>query len=306
MNTHQTRLESLDARRPLDFLAALGAFTAASDRGHTTLRFDNTTPIIAPHTIHQIARSAIDAYQRLATGPAANPINIVGKPNTVKFDLNNHNGTRCYLRSVLTADPHTLRLATALAPEGATQTTKPPTAKPYAFDFTAGRQQFLRIVREIAPEDPDTITTALTKPHSGLTRLRWGHTDGRTHARYAGSPSDKRYAKNSDKDPALTALAVLGTSLFPSWATPHNKAATQNFPTPPPAAAQQSPAFVWPLWEPPVPLPVCQSLLAAVRADPTPASGLLWTAWGITRVFAATTRRDAHGGGTFANPEMVW
>ena len=310
MNTaHQTRLEGLDARRPMDFLAALGALTAATtgtnDHETATLHFDIATPIISPYSLDDIAASVFDAYTRLADSPAANPQNLPGATDTVKFNLKDHNSTRCYLQNAIAdEDPHTLRLATAMAPEGAIQTTPRHTAKPYAFDFTAGRQRFLRILRECAPDNPADVDKALATTPSGLTRLRWGHADGRNHARYAGSPSAHAHKKDTAKDPTLAALALLGTSLFPSWATGRNKATTQNF-LPGDPEHPRAPRFVWPLWQHPASLPVCQSLLAAVDTGHNPRRFRLWASWGITRVYAATVRRDAHGGGRFAAPILV-
>ena len=134
-----THLPGLRGDTPDGFLAGLGVLAAYDgDPDPPRLWWDGTHAVVDDRfTIQRIAGRALAALRKLSDSPAM-VYKIDGKPiEDVKFK------DRADTKSFL--DPsHGDKMPTCLTAEGAYDQTKDKKAKPTAWDFTAGKQGFIK------------------------------------------------------------------------------------------------------------------------------------------------------------------
>lgn len=170
--------------------------------------------------------------------------------------------------------------------------------KPTAFHFTAGQQNFLEMVAQLADGlTREHVEEALLGPwryESELPVLRWDVSGERLYALLASNPAGEK-AKGV---PGADWLAFQSLPLFPCF--PRStlgggaRILTTGF-----EGEGKDFTFRWPLWTPPSSLPVIRSLLVCpnhmLRSDQRRARG-------IDLILESQVRRSDHGYGTFSAP----
>lgn len=296
-------LTGLLGTNPLGFLAALGALDVASrscDPG-TSLRW---TEGLAPHAV--------------LNGPAS----IQALVSVVQTDLARWSEsvvlawpTHATPRSTLKPDPHELHqwaedaaalhpsrraeaaLFSALVAEGALDRAGG-SSKPTHLDFTAGRKQFLAIVREVAQAlTGDDLTQALIGPWvptNRLPTLTWDVLGQRSYALGAVNP-EKAPPPGM---PGADWLAFLGLTFLPVATVRGRLRTTACSPD------WKSGWFRWPLWTVPLRPRTVRSLLA--DPDLSSASEGARRVRGVSVVLQAGIRRTDEGGyGSFSPPTAL-
>ncbi len=293
-------LDPLTGTNPLGLLAALGALdvaTRTAPERTTTLRWtDELVPravLRGPQDVDELVHW-VDAdrlqWQRSAvlSGPSGTALSDI-KPSPDQLHAwageLAENGTRAETD-----------LFAALLAEGAVAGKGD--AKPTSLHFTAGQQQFLTMVRELAEKvDAKAIVAALRGPWryaSTLPTLSWDVRGQRVYALRGFNPvGDKRTG-----EPGADWLAFLALTFFPVAAI------GRGLETACCEGGWKNQSFVWPLWSVPIGAPVVRSLLmdARVRSQAEPERLLR----GVIRLYRAPIRRTEQGGyGSFTAPEPV-
>ncbi|MEL6183880.1 MAG: hypothetical protein AAFU79_04580 [Myxococcota bacterium] len=177
--------------------------------------------------------------------------------------------------------------------------------KPTSLHFTAGQQQFLKMVRELREGlQQEDVLEALVGPwtnESRLPSLSWSGTGQRMYALRATDPStDKR-----GSTPGAEWLAFLGLSFLPT--VPSTGGRGPLVLTTGVAGAWKSSTFTWPLWGPPCVASVVESLVSLrglCRAESL--AGYERRGRGILQIYRARILRSEQGGyGSFAPAEVV-
>lgn len=307
------RLSGLDGRTPLGFLASLGVQAAFTDDAPPTLRWDvhTGTPIVGGSTLEALTSQVLASYRRLAHSPAMSGESV---EDDLKFST--PASVRTYLSSAAASGGLASSFAAAQVSEGAAVVSgkNRGKSKPSALHFTGGQMKFLEIARGIASGldgagkktshewlSRENILDTLTNPGVGLSLLRWGDTDGRAHALCAVSPSDgsERRRTKSLTSPALTALALLGMSRYPTWTNERNRSVTQGF------FGRMPRMFVWPIWAQPAGWAAVGSMLAQARPDPDESTIEHYEAWGVAAVWAADVHESGRYG-SFGGARPAW
>lgn len=178
--------------------------------------------------------------------------------------------------------------------------------KPTALHFTAGQQQFLKMVHELREGlKAEHVQEALKGPWSFskfLPSLSWTGTGQRIYALRATNPSgDKR-----GSCPGAEWLAFLGLSFFPCIPAPSPRGVRVM--TTGVRGEWKTGVLTWPLWNVPATAPVVESLLRMPglgRLDEHPSPAEL-QARGIATVLQASILRSDQGGyGSFTPPTVV-
>ena len=303
-------LPGLDGRTPLGFLAALGVQTAFTNSEPPTLRWETSTgvPIIGARALDEITERIIYAFRELVAGPA-----VCGEHVTDDLKFSTAAEARDYLARARVGGGLPAAFAAAQVSEG--PIAGDGRSKPSALHFVSGQMEFLVIARGIATGKGETgkktshpplsgqgVREALTEPGNGLTLLRWGETDGRTHALSAVSPADGTEHRRTKKmtNPAPTALALLGMSRYPTWTSNRNRCVTQG------VFGQRPSSFIWPLWEHPAGWATVGSLLAQAQPDPNAAISERYTGWGITEIWSAVLRDCGKDYFSFESAKALW
>ncbi len=296
-----THLPGLPGDNPLGFLAALGVQVALADQTaeHRMHWTDDPIPhpVLSPaRDLNEIAQAVEDVAKAWLDGPALDQSIDPGlklKPDAVRHYL--HRG-----RSVRSSGS----LSACLLAENSLDNNGK--AKPSDLYFTAGKQQFVSMARSILGEvTEEELVDDMTKPwryHSKRESLMWDRVDDRVHALSAADPTDN--SRNPKlTNPGAEALAVLGLSRYPCFASPR-RTLTQGC-----SGSWKLGFFFWPLWSAPATERAVQSLLAQV-AEPEGSERRRadwYRSWGISRVMKSQIRRSAQGGyGTFGPPRVVW
>ena len=235
---------------PLGFLASLGLQSAyLGEPDPPTLCFDaDRSPVLGVDaTFRDVAMRVLRAAHDLAdSDPVAQHHDVKFKGTTAAV----RQATRDFLATAVADATLAARLAMSLSVEGATNS-RGNTAKPSLLHFGGPKISYLSTLRDsVDTLETETIEAALLRPYIGLSRYRWGATDGRSHARERRSPSDDRDRRKMLKlhNPALSALAMLGLARYPSWLGERNRVFTAGCV----ASGRGSAAkFTWPLWSQP-------------------------------------------------------
>ncbi|MDE0656957.1 MAG: hypothetical protein OXH58_10305 [Acidimicrobiaceae bacterium] len=289
------QLRGLDGRTPLGFMAALGVQAALSQDDAPTLHWetDSGQAIIGGRSIDELASRVVESYKKLIESPVVTGDSV---RDDLKFETSSD--VRVYLGEAQAAGGLAAAFAAAQVSEGANA--RNGRAKPSALHFTSGQMKFLEVVRAIAtgrkktgqktdhtPLSAEAVRSALTSPGKRLTLLRWGEMDGRTHALGAVSPAEGSELRRVKRitNPALTALALLGMSRFPTWTSDRNRCVTTSF------FGRWPHTFVWPLWERAAGSAAVASLLAQARPSPDDVTVEHYEAWGVSAIWAAPVHR---------------
>ena len=177
--------------------------------------------------------------------------------------------------------------------------------KPTALHFTAGQQQFLKMV--------DGLRSGLTAEHvvealegpwtttSTLPSLSWTGTGQRMYALRATAPSgDKR-----GSCPGAEWLAFIGLTFFPC--VPEASARGPRVLTTGVRGEWKTSRFTWPLWSPPASARAIEGLLRTPSLDePRSFDPRKRAARGVEAVLSAGIVRSDQGGyGSFTPPEVL-
>lgn len=292
----EVTLSGLDGTNPLGFLAALGALDVATrtapDRD-VRLRWTAhdlvPVPVLAgPSDVADlVAWSNADRGRWLRsavlTGPiAATLTDIKPAPAT----LHAWAGQIAAHRTDSDGGRPDADLFCGLLAEGAVAGKGD--SKPTALHFTAGQQQFLTMVRELATKvDAAALHEALVGPWqraSTLPSLSW---DGRGERSYALRGTDPAGEKRTGQ-PGADWLAFLGLSYLPVFARNGVAETTGCW------GSWKNGSFIWPLWTVPISAPVVRSLLSdpGVGELNEPAR----RSRGIARVLESSILRSDQGG----------
>lgn len=291
----------LPGDNPLGFLAALGAQVALAEQGADHCLHWTDGPI--PHPVlspacgsDEIAEAVCAVARAWLDGPALDESINPGlklKPDEI----------REYLRRARDAGSSGSLAACLLAENSLDNSRK---AKPSDLYFTAGQQKFVSMARTILAEvTEEEIVDDVTEPwsyHSKRESLMWDTVDDRQHALSHADPTKSQNPKLTN--PGAEALAVLGLSRYPCFASPEGTL-TQGC-----AGGWKRGWFVWPLWTVPATGRAVRSLLAQVGVpEETRAArrNEWYRSWGLSRVMQSQIRRSDQGGyGTLGPPRVVW
>jgi len=283
-------LTGLDGSNPLGFLAALGVVNALTDRRHDvrlSWRNDGVwRPVVTGMELEfEALVGMLDEDRRSCEAEPAFEIEYDGKrdlrpPPSVY---------RAKLQEVArAADPANRRSAdwmAAFATDVAVDNNG--NTKPTALHFTAGQQQFLKMVAELqAGVNADDLLEALRGPWQysrPLPVLGWDATAARDYALRAADPAgDKKLGTPGADWLALRGLPFVGvvprgdrvltTGCIGEWKTGR---------------------FRWPLWEVPLSRAMISSVMRLRLERMSPAERL---ARGVGAVFQCGIRRSDQGG----------
>ncbi len=170
--------------------------------------------------------------------------------------------------------------------------------KPTTFHFTAGQQQFLKMVTELQAEvDEGLLREALIGPWRGeskLPSLAWNSSQSRQYALRASDPSKEKKGSVA----GAYWLGFLGLRFFVLAA--HGSKAL----SPGVAGGWKDSHLTWPVWSPPIRVATVKSLLRLpdiVAMGPNKR-----TEYGIERVFRSYIHRTDQGGyGSFSPAQVL-
>lgn len=300
-------LRALDGTNPLGFLAALGALDAtARGNRHATLRWtDDIVPqamlggVETTDDLLEVldedrlswAKSLVLRYPKTKPLPDAKPAERV---------------LRDWFQSAYATDRAVdADMLCAIVAEGAFDGNAK--AKPSHLHFTAGKQQFLEMVRELSSAvTKDMLKEAVDGPweyKSRLPSLSWDARGERLYAIRATDPADEKRLGV----PGADWLAFRGLIFYPVSSVDgslRTSACNRNW---------KHSAFRWPLWSVPASRDVVRSLVAdrSLVSEHSPNRPRRLqprdlTARGITRLLESPIRRNDNGGyGSFSGAETL-
>lgn len=289
-------LSGLDGANPLGFLAALGTLAAAPD-ARLGWRYQGAWRPVLTSLFAEMGAliDCIDADRSSCAGDPALTLHYDGKrdlkpPPSVFHD---------YLTNLTAlAGPGNRRSvdwASAFATDVAVDNNG--NTKPTALHFTAGQQQFLQMVTELANAvTKDDFREAFEGPwryERALPVMGWDATSSRDYALRASDPStDKKLGV-----PGADWLAVRGLVLFPT-APAGNRVMTTGC-----AGGWKDGRFQWPLWTVSLSAPVIRSVLSLEFEQ---MHALERRDRGIGAVFSSGIKRSDQGGyGSFEPASVV-
>jgi len=305
-------LNGLDGTNPLAFFAALGTLSALHEIGPGDCRLswrevDTWRPVI--HTASLFKPSElIDALVADQATWATDPCRFLryatqgGKKSGGKeaFDLKPPPAVfRAYLEGLLAKSGRDRRRSIDFAAAFATDVAvdNNGNAKPTAFHFTAGQQEFLAMVDVLATKvEPADLEEAVLGPwvYAGrLPVLGWDVISNRDYALRASNPStDKKFGV-----PGADWLAFRGLSYFPVMSLAGRLTTTGC------SGDWKHSVFCWPLWSVPLSSRGVRSVLKL--ADLESMSWLNRDARGIGAVLKSSISRSDQGGyGSFSPPRV--
>jgi hypothetical protein len=301
---NEVPLSALEGTNPLGYLAALGALDAlAATRPTATLHW---TGDLVPHAVVSGVHSMDDLVELLDRDRAAWVGSVMLSFHVSREPLPDVKLTGAELRRwfQFVAEkglrPDADHLCAMLAEHAYDKNAK---AKPTHLHFTAGRQQFLSMIRHLAANvGSDRLREAVQGPwryDSPLPSLSWDSRGERIYAIRATNPSDdKRLGV-----PGADWLAFRGLVYYPVTRT-----ASGSLKTTACNRAWKDSAFRWPIWAVPATRNTVRSLVAdptLVAHDARPNAAAL-AARGITSVYQSKIRRNDQGGyGSFSAAETL-
>ena len=304
-------LTPLRGRNPLGLFAALGALDVA-----TRLLPDRTpalrwTDDIDPHALLEgpddvdhlidLCHADIDRWRTspvLIGPPGGDGLREVADLKVSKDDLGRW--VELVGDRARPDDLADLRLLAALVAAGGLAKGKEE-SKPTHFHFTAGRQLFLDMARELRDAlTRDHLVEALAGPwrnESALPVFGWDTKGERIYALSGPSPASVKKTGT----PGADWLGLLGLRFFPvSVRTVDGEAELETTGC---SRGWKKGTFTWPLWDRPITAPVVASLLAHQGLEVmSPAER---RAFGISALLKAPIRRADQGGyGSFGAPSI--
>ncbi|MCY3609434.1 MAG: hypothetical protein OXG57_13450 [Acidimicrobiaceae bacterium] len=301
---NEVELRGLVGTNPLGFMAALGVQVAFVDTPHQPLVqwCDEVTPtplVTVDGGLEGIVHRVLETAAQWRTEPALCPIPAA---QNVKFPAGD---IRRYLSEA--RQHRSGNLATSLVAEGSLDAVTGRVAKPTDFHFTAGRQLFLKMARNVlSGVTEDQLREALVGPWqytSKLPSLRWDVSDDRAYALSAFDPTDNT---NNPKltVPGAECLAILGLCMFPVFPG-RGKTATTGC-----SGTWRSGSFSWPLWDRPAAPNVVRTLVAHAHAGCLGDDSLERSlpSLGVFRILESSIRRNdrAMGLANFGPPQVAW
>ncbi len=300
----ELELPGLTGTNPLGFMAALGVQVAFENTtSRALIRWtDDVVPkptVTVDLDLDGIICRVLEVVSQWRTEPALDPL---PEATDIKFPADD---IRHYLSEA--QRHHSASLATSLVAEGSLDSDTGEKAKPTDLHFTAGRQLFLKMARDILTQvTEDDLREALIGPWqyaSTLPSLRWDVSDDRAYALSAFDPSDKTNNKKLTV-PGAECLAILGLCMFPVFPGTGKTATTACRGTWPDGS------FSWPLWDRPASPNVVRTLVAHAHAgclsDFRRKRSL--PSLSIFRILESSIRRNdrAMGLANFGPPEVIW
>jgi hypothetical protein len=293
-------LTGLDGANPLGFLAALGVLEVLHERNHSTrlqwLDEGGWRPALVGFEsgLDELIACLDEDRASCATEPA------IALEYDGKRDLKPPpQGFRSHLEDlVANASPGRRRgvdWATAFATDVARDNNG--NTKPTALHFTAGQQQFLKMVCELVEGvTPDDLREALVGPwryKRPLPVMGWDATANRDYALRASNPStDKKLGV-----PGADWLAVRGLTFLPSFPVKTRVLTTGC------SGGWKTGRFRWSLWTVPATRDVVRSALLLPVAEMSPQER---EGRGIGAVFSCGIKRSDQGGyGTFEPATVI-
>lgn len=294
-------LTSLRGRNPLGLFAALGALDVATralpDRRVTLRWSDDVDPfalIDGPDDVEHLIDLCSADRDRWRTSPV-----FVGPGDDPEDDVKVPMASlRTWMRRC--ADPVDRRLLAGIVTEGGRAKGKDE-AKPTHFHFTAGRQLFLVMARELRDGlTRDNLREALVGPWESLSELPVFGWDAKGERIYALSGPSPAGVKKTGV-PGADWLGLLGLRFFPVSVRSVNGEAELE--TTGCSRGWKSGTFTWPLWDRPINAPVAAGVLGHQGwGGYTPDER---AAVGVSALCVAPIRRSDQGGyGSFGAPAV--
>ena len=304
-------LTGLDAQNPLGFFAALGllrvldahATSEGGQRPWLSFSEDGQTPSLGTLlTLDEVIAIVIADARSKHLDPVLNFAYTDAGERVPRDDKRARRDlkpsprlAREFLLACSTENRRIADLAAALFSElvqdnnGAT--------KPTALHFTAGQQEFLRMVQDLrAGLTEAALREALVGPWlntSILPSLSWDSSATRYYALRARNPSSEKRGSV----PAANWLAVQSLAFFPVVVR-RRRLATACV-----TGGWKDSRFTWPLWESKLTVPVVSSLL---RIDAGGLTAMERAATNVTSVLSARILRSDQGGyGSFSPADIV-
>lgn len=289
-------LPALEGTNPLGFLAALGTLDALSATvPGVTLRW---TDELVPHAViggFSDLDTLLDTLDRDREQWRDNPV-LRFSADVLLTDAKPEEKRLREWFEFVSDDPQGADQLCAIVAEWAFDNNK--RAKPTHLHFTAGQQQFLSMVRDLASGvDRDRLAEAICGPwryDSPLPSLSWDSRGERVYALRGGNPSkEKRLGV-----PGADWLAFRGLVFYPVERRPNGHLHTTACDD-----AWKSGAFRWPLWKVPATRAVAGTLVAdrTLVAKSATILGADLGARGVISLRESRIRRSDQGGyGSFA------
>jgi hypothetical protein len=307
-------LEALDGSNPLGFLAAVGVLNALTDRGslrqpprlswrtgdwRAVLDVDHEVSDAALIDLLLADRDACRAeptldlkYQKAKNAGKAGPVSWDLKPPARKY--------REYLEGLLRGASLKNRRAVDYGAAFATEIARDnnDNTKPTALHFTAGQQEFLRMVADLAAGvTGDDLREALCEPwryNRDLPVLGWDCTRGRDYALRAGDPSkEKRMGVPGADWLAFRALPLIRVAPY------RRQILTTGC-----SGGWKTGRFTWALWSAPLERDTIQVVLQQAKLSEM--DEVARRARGISSVFSSAIKRSDQGGyGSFSPSAVV-
>lgn len=296
-------LRGLDGANPLAFFAALGLLVVAERMGTPLrLRWTDTAisrPVIErAETVEHLAEMVDEDRQRWRDAavfcfPVASPA------ADVKFTPADLRG---FIRACDDADDggRSLALCSAVVAEGVTDESGK--AKPTDLHFTAGKQLFLVMARQLCAETTlQDVLEALEqwRYERELPSLRWDVADDRAFALSAVNPSGEK----KRTVPGAEWLALQGITLIPAV-----KAGSRVIGPGLSGPWKQGGSYTWPLWGRPASPDAVRTMLRLAGAVELGSQWeMLASSLSVFRVMQSAIRRSEQGGyGSFGPAKVMW
>lgn len=297
-------LDGLDAQNPLAFFAALGLLRVcdfhAQKQGHERPRLSfvdegrQTPRLHTPLTLDTLVKLVLDDAALCANDDA---LRLAYSDDDEEVAPETPEATRDLKPPPLVARAYLARLArgqrraadlgAALFSELVQQGTDGNRAKPTAFHFTSGQQQFLKMAEDLRVGITAAhVVEALIGPwrnESPLPSFAWDASVTRMYALRASNPSGEKRGSIA----AANWLGLQALAFFPVVVVRGRLVTTAV------VGGWKDSVFTWPTWEPALSVPTTAALL---RTNLSRMSAREWAAWGVTNVFASDIQRpDKYG-----------
>lgn len=310
-------LPALRGRNPIGLFAALGALDVATrllpdrtPRLHWTEDVDPHAVIEGPDGLDHLVELCVADLDRWKSSPVLlGPPDEQGTPQeAADLKVKEAELTRWITYVAARAAPEDLadlRLQSALVAEGAFAKGKKDDreSKPTHFHFTAGRQLFLVMVRELRDGiTAERLYEALVGPwryDSELPVLGWDSRGERIYALSGPSPASVK----KTGVPGADWLGLLGLRFFPVSVQNDRYGRDPELVTTGCSRGWKSGKFTWPLWDRPLPAEVIASLVSHQGLSGMTAKDR--AALGVHALLTAPIRRSDQGGyGSFGAPAV--
>jgi hypothetical protein len=297
---HDLTLTGLDGTNPLGFLAALGVLQAVSEGTPSAClewRHEGTwRPVLrSAYAGMDGLIAALDADRRNCAVDPALELEYQGKRDLKPLPCRFRQFLVALSTTATATNRRSLDWASAFATDVAVDNNG--NTKPTALHFTAGQQQFLQMVLELARKVvPEDLQEAVAGPWTYLRPLPvmgWDATASRDYALRASDPStDKKLGV-----PGADWLAIRGLAFLPTMPQGRRLLTTAC------VGGWKNGEFHWPLWTVPLTDPVIRSVLRQ-RWSAMPQSER--QARGIRAVFSSPIKRSDQGGyGSFEPASVI-